>query len=92
MPDELRPWARLLAGTCAAISCLMALAIVTDALVLTEAEHNCLKLTDRQAAAGCLATADRARETQSVPGAILLAILSGAVSVLTIEDARRHLP
>lgn len=92
MPDAYRPWARLLAGTCAAISCLMALAIVVDALVLTDGERRCLAMKEPAASATCLATVDRARETGSVPGAVLLALLSGAASILSLHDAHRSLP
>lgn len=92
MPESLRPWARLLAGVCAGISCLMAVAIVADSLVLTDGERRCLALRDATASATCLATVDRARETGSVPGAVLLALLSGAASVLSLHDAGRSLP
>ena len=92
LPDHWRPWSRLLAGACAGVACVMALAVVVDALVLTEGERECLAMRDRGEAIRCLAVVDHARETGSVPGAVLLAILSGAASVLALEDAHRHLP
>lgn len=91
MPENLRPWARLLAGTMAAVACAMATAVVVDSLTLTDGERRCLLLKDPRDSATCLATVDAARESGSVPGAVLLALASGVAAALSLHDAHSSL-